>query len=110
MRVVSNCTRSELLRVNLTLDKAQVDKYKEEIVDLIKHIPGFPFEEGDTLRVAYEFRVDYFNDVLSNFRRLRTILADPKVIRQLSLVEINYGESVIVELLDEIRKVQLCLQ
>lgn len=101
-------TRTEKLRIFLELDKSQCDKFIKEIESLGKH-PNLVINQGDRYKITYDFWIEYFGNTVKNFRSIRKILSDPKVVRQISVEELYHGESIIVELLDEIRKVQASL-
>jgi hypothetical protein len=96
--------RSETLRVKLTVDKTLADKYKDEVTCLSRG--DFPIAEGDILHLNYQFSIDYFGNIVKRFQAIRKLLDDPAVVRDMSLNELKHGESLIVELLDEIRKFQ----
>jgi hypothetical protein len=99
-----NPVRSESLQVKLTVDKTLADKYKDEVACL--NGGGFPVHEGDILHLNYQFSIDYFGNIVKRFQAIRKLLDDPAVVRDVSLNELKHGESLIVELLDEIRKFQ----
>lgn len=101
-------TRAERLRIQLVLNSALANEYKTEVESLVKGT--FPVNAGDTLTVTYEFCVEYFGQVVEKLRAITTLLRNPNVVRTVNLDELRHGESVIVAVLDEIRKVQACLQ
>lgn len=100
--------RTEKLEIKLELDKTRADKFKSE-VDLLTEGMVPLVDEGDTLKVTYTFSVDYFGNIVKGLQAVRALLSDRWVVRDVNINELKHGESLIVELLDELRKVQASL-
>jgi hypothetical protein len=100
--------RTERVQIKFELDKTRIDKFKSEI-DLLTKGQMLPTGQDDTLKLTYSFGVDYFGNIVAAFKAIRTLLSDRWVVREVAINELKHGESVLVELLDEIRKVQASL-
>ena len=98
--------RVEQLKIGMRLNKAQCDKHQAAIAAIAQYSPSII--DGDLLSLNYSLACEYIGNVEQGLRAVLSILKDRNVVRSVSLDELRYGESLIVEVLDHIREIQRC--
>jgi len=103
-----NLERREQVRFNLTLQKSQAAKFREQLSEFPAYINDAAgmLSEDDQLRITYDLFVGYFDNVARCLGALKTILGDPGVIVKAELTELTKGECLIAAVLDRLREVQ----
>lgn len=98
-------TRVEHIRIELALDKSRADKHAAVLDELVgKACPAI--DEGDTLKVSYDFRCEYWGGVERKLASISALLADPAIVVRADLAELLHGQSVIVGIVDRLRAMQ----
>lgn len=97
----SNPTRTERLRFELWLDKALADEHADDVQTILGKDPP-EINSGDTLKVAYEVLCTYWDDCERKLAAVNRLLDVPGLPRWVMLEELNYGHSIIVNVVRQI--------
>lgn len=99
-------TRTEHLQVRMDLNKSAGDRHAENLKLLLGSRNPESFLSGDTLKVTYDFYCHYLGNVEKCLRAVSAMCADPGVVVNASIDELNFGESVLISCVDHLRRIQ----
>ena len=103
-------TLTERLHFDLRLDKTMVEAHAADIrlvsgVEIPKMLV-----EGDTYHVTYDVWLTYFGAVEARLRAMNRLLTEPELVKQVSLDELNRGESLFVGIVQQIEALKAKLK
>jgi hypothetical protein len=96
-------TRSEEVNFKIEFNKEQVDLHKDIIHGFLRYLPVVTNE--DTLNLTYTIYIDYIGNIVKSLSALETLL-DAGVIVKAEHEELNYGRSLVIDVLNKINDVQ----
>jgi hypothetical protein len=102
-------TRTERLHFDLCLDKTLADTHAADI-ELITGVKQIPMVEGDTYHVTYDVHLSYFGAVEKRLEAMNRLLTSPELVKQVSLEELNHGQSLFVGIIQQIEAMKAKLQ
>jgi len=94
-------TRTERVRILLTLDKSAADAHEADVRTVISTGPP-AIIEGGVLKVNYAFWIEYFGSVERRLEAVNRLLLDPAVILDADLEELSTGRCLIAGVLKNI--------
>jgi hypothetical protein len=97
-------TRTEVVQINMELDKAAYDRHEAEVALLCPEL-HMNVLDGDTLKVNYKFFIDYFGDVAAKLAAIKTICVDSDVVTKADCDELIEGRILVYEALRELDNV-----
>jgi hypothetical protein len=97
-------TRIEHILIRLELDKSAYDRHKAD-VDRLCGLFYQAINNGDTLKVSYDFCATYFGDVGASLEAVSRILDDEKIITHASVYELQRGRSIIVGVVEKLTRI-----
>ncbi len=102
--IVRKPERVEKTTIKLELDYA-VHKKHQEAVELL--IPQFhdPVIPGDTLKITYDFIIEYFDNVSANLQAIRELCEDPNIVVAASCNRLQKGSCVIFDTLKALENI-----
>jgi len=103
-------TRTERLQFTATLDKAGVERHAALILDTIFKDAFETTQEGDMYTVIYTCHVDYFGEVERHLRLFEALLDDPELVVDADIEELEHGESILVNVVEQITRIKLRLE
>jgi hypothetical protein len=96
--------RREEIVIGLELDAARARKHDAEV----RFLSGWDLlcvEQGDTVHIDYKFRIDYFDHVCGKLEAVERIIDDPEVVKRVSVEELEYGRSVIMDVAAKLKSI-----
>jgi hypothetical protein len=99
-------TRTETLSFKVKLDRAGADRHEPALrrTQFGRHLDWLV--EGDTLHVDYSCNLHYFGDAERHLRLFEDLLADPAVVVDADVEELDHGKSILVDLVRTIERLQ----
>lgn len=96
-------TRVEEVRFLVKLTEEGVSKHRKHVRAIV---PIPPLGSEDSLYVSYKLYIQYFGDVAAKLNALKTLLADPENVVEVSLDEVLQGQCLINEVLVSLKECQ----
>lgn len=106
MRNLNYPERIEEIKILFRLDKKTARDHDEAVKLLLEGRPHPDIQDGDRLNLSYSFSCLYYGNIVQKLNAVRSMLADRKLVVDVSVQELRHGESIIVSLLDELRALQ----
>lgn len=104
MKYLEAPTRTEFIDIGFDLDYDSAKKHKKAADFVLGY--NQPINPGDTLKVTYHFKAEYFGECEQKLDAVARILADDKVvITNASIQELRYGHSVLVSLVQHLTRI-----
>ncbi len=90
--------RVENTTIKMELDYEATKKHREAVELLIPNFQG-AVKPGDTLRISYDFLIEYFGNVNANLQAIRELCEDPNIVVAASCNRLQKGSCVLFDTL-----------
>jgi hypothetical protein len=85
----------------MELTKDAADKHEDAVKTLIRNLKT-QLRDGDTLKVTYDFIVQYYGDIVRKLQAVGVICSDPSVVVTASCGELEEGRILVYEVLKKL--------